>query len=256
MPHEAQGESPGDRTPQPSLPDKLNALLRERWSFCTDRIVYQPGASDAIPLTGPDARQALVARFEQYCRSMPGEDRRGLGSLWAQWYAVTVWPPLVTGILLRGAAPRLDAAETALLVDDDGCPVGLRVAPGTRSGDPATLLDTLAREHADPLLTVIAEATATAPRVPWSNVANVVGWMLGELGAIADTTALAPGYALLARRRLADGRPNPLYTGADCVPATGRPPRRVCCLRYRLSGFGYCGDCPIPECGRASNDAS
>lgn len=256
MPHEAQEGPPLDRTGGFSLPDELNALLHERWPFCTGRIVHQAGAGDAVPLIGPDADQALVAAFEHYCRSMPGEDRRGLGSLWAQWYAVTVWPPLVAGILLRGVAPRLDAPETALVLDDDGCPVGLRIAPGNRSGEPATLLDTLACEHARPLLGAIAEATGTAPRVPWSNVANVLGWMLGELGAVADAPTLAPGYALLGRQRLADGRPNPLYTGADCVPATGRPPRRVCCLRYRLSGFGYCGDCPIPECGRASNDAS
>lgn len=229
-----------------SLPDELNALLRERWPFCTGRIVGDAGTSDAIPLTAPAARQALAAGFERYCRSMPGEDRRGLGSLWAQWYAVTVWPPLLTGILLRSVAPRLDAAETALLVDGSGCPTGLRIAPGARSGDPATLLDSLAQDHTAPVLATIAEVTATAPRVPWSNVANVFGWMLGELGAIADAATLAPGYALLAQRRLADGRSNPLYTGADCVAATGRPPRRVCCLRYRLSGFGYCGDCPIP----------
>lgn len=256
MPHQGQCGSLRDRAPEPSLPDELNALLRERWPFCTDRIVHQEGTSHAIPLIGPDARQALVAAFEQYCRTMPGEDLRGLGSLWAQWYAVTVWPPLVTGILLRGAAPRLDAADTALLVDEDGCPSGLRIAATQRAGDPAALLDMLAHGHTRPLLAVVSDATATAPRVPWSNVANVFGWMLGELAAIADATALAPGYALLAQRRLADGRPNPLYTGADCVPATGRPPRRVCCLRYRLSGFGYCGDCPIPECGRSSNDAS
>lgn len=249
------GRSRG-QMPAPSLPDELNALLRERWPFCTDRIVHQADAGEPIPLAGPAARADLVAAFERYCCTMPGEDRRGLGSLWAQWYAVTVWPPLVTGILLRGAAPYLDAGGTALLVDETGCPMGLRIAPGIRCDDPATLLDMLAHEHTQPLFEAIAETTATAPRVPWSNVANVLGWMLGELGAITDAATLAPGYALLEQRRLADDRPNPLYTGAGCVAATGRPPRRVCCQRYRLSGFGYCGDCPITGCDPPSNDGS
>ncbi len=186
---------------------------------------------------------------------MPGEDLRGVGSLWVQWYAVTVWPPLVTAILLQGTAPWLASRETELLVDEDGCPSGLRIAPGVQSGDPATLLDELTHDHAAPLIDTIAGATATAPRVPWSNVANVLGWMLGELGAIADEATLAPGYELLTRRRGSDGHPNPLYTGAACMAATGRPARRVCCLRYRLSGFGYCGDCPI-TCSGKRNSAS
>lgn len=226
----------------------MNRLLRERWPFCTDRIIRDAGNSDGIPLAGPAAHQALTAAFERYCAGMPGEDRRGLGSLWVQWYAVTVWPPLVTGILLQGTAPWLPSRDTELLVDADGCPGGLRIAAGVQSGDPATLLDQLTHDHAAPLIDAIAAATATAPRVPWSNVANVLGWMLGELGAIADEATLAPGYDLLARRRQSDGRLNPLYTGAGRMAATGRPARRVCCLRYRLTGFDYCGDCPI-TCG-------
>jgi len=77
------------------------------------------------------------------------------------------------------------------------------------------------------------------------NVANVFGWMLGELGAIADGATLAPGYALLASPRLSDGAANPLFLGTGVNTATGRPERRVCCLRYRLDGFGYCRDCPV-----------
>lgn len=243
-----EADSISGAPPDSSLPDALNALLRERWPFFTDRVVCRAAGGEAIPLTEPDAESALCACFEHWCRGMPGEDPRGLGSLWAQWYAVTVWPPLVTGILLLGRAPRLASQETRLLVDGEGCPCGLQVAPEAQRGDPATLLGMLADEHAAPVLETIAGATATAPRVPWSNVANVLGWMLAELGTIADGPTLAPGYELLTRRRQPGGRPNPLYLGACRVAAPERPARRVCCLRYRLSGFDYCGDCPI-TCG-------
>ena len=244
----AEGERVGDGPPETPLPDALNALLRERWPFCCDRILFHPSAGVAVPLSGHDAGRALCDCFERWCGGMQGEDRRGLGSLWTQWYAVTVWPPLVAGILLLGRAPRFECRETRLLVDEDGCPSGLGIAPEVQSGDPATLLGMLTDEHATPLINAVAEATATAPRVPWSNVANVLGWMLTELGTVADEPMLAPGYELLTRRRQPDGRPNPLYLGASRVAVPGRPARRVCCLRYRLSGFDYCGDCPI-TCG-------
>lgn len=252
----AEAERAGGDSPDTSLPDALNGLLCERWPFCGDRIVHRSAGDDTIPLTDPGAGRALCACFEHWCRGMPGEDRRGLGSLWAQWYAVTVWPPLVTGILLLGTAPRFMSGETALLVDQDGCPSGLRIASGAQTGDPATLLGMLAHEHTAPLLDTIATATATAPRVPWSNVANVLGWVLGELGAIADESTLLPGYDLLAQRYRPDGCPNPLYTGACRAAATGGPVRRVCCLRYRLTGFGYCGDCPITCRERIPADGS
>lgn len=239
------GEAVCGDAPETPLPAALHEVLRERWPFCCDRLVHHPTADDAIPLTGPHAGDALCDCFERWCRGMPGEDRRGLGSLWTQWYAVTVWPAAVAGILLLGRAPRFECSETRLLVDEDGCPSGLGIAPDARDGDPATLLDTLTDAHAAPLIETLAEATATAPRVPWSNVANVMGWMLSELGTIADEATLAPGYDLLRRHQRPDGGPNPLYLGADRVAAPGRPARRVCCLRYRLTGFGYCGDCPI-----------
>ncbi|MFW5970013.1 MAG: siderophore-iron reductase FhuF [Halofilum sp. (in: g-proteobacteria)] len=240
--------------PVTSFPDALNGLLHERWAFFHDRIVHRAATDGAVPLADPDASDALNACFERWCRGMPGEDRRGLGSLWAQWYAVTVWPPLVTGILLLGTAPRLTSRDTRLLVDADGCPSGLRIATDVRIDDPAALFDRLIH-HAEPLIDTIATATATAPRVPWSNVANVTGWMLGELHAVADDATLAPGYDLLARRQRPDGCPNPLYTGACHAPATGRPARRVCCLRYRLTGFDYCGDCPITCRCRPTHDS-
>lgn len=240
-----EAERVGGGSPETPLPDALHALLQERWPFCRDRILHDACAGDTVPLTGPEAGRAVCDCFDRWCGGMQDEDRRGLGSLWTQWYAVTVWPPLVAGILMLRRAPRFERRETRLLVDEDGCPSGLGIAPEVQSGDPATLLGMLVDEHAARVIDTVAEATATAPRVPWSNVANVLGWMLAELGTIADEATLAPGYELLTRRHRPDGRPNPLYLGASRVAAPGRPARRVCCLRYRLTGFDYCGDCPI-----------
>ena len=166
MPAGDEVECAASDPPIASLPDTLSVLLRERWPFCSDRIVHDAADSEAISLTDSGANEALGACFEHWCRTMPGEDRRGLGSLWTQWYAVTVWPPLITGIVLLGKVPELTSRDTQLLVDADGCPSGLRVATGVRVDDPATLFDGLI-QHATPLIDTIATATATAPRVPW-----------------------------------------------------------------------------------------
>lgn len=238
--------------PEPAgtpLPERLNALVAERWPFFADRIVAAADGGEAIRLRVPDRAERLRACLDCYCRARPGQDRRGLGSLWAQWYAVTVWPPLVAACLLLRRAPCFDDSACALRVDADACPTGLCIGAETRDADPAAVLEGLAREQAAPVCEAVAEGCAVSPRVPWSNVANVIGWTLGELEAVADRDTVAPGHELLARRRYADGTPNPLYLGSCVDASTGRPGRRVCCLRYRLDGSGYCGDCPV-SCGR------
>jgi ferric iron reductase protein FhuF len=244
------GRSPIDAEPSSArvaLPARLDALLGERWPFFGGRIAATAGAYEALPLPAPgdaEGGAALAARFERYCQAQPGGDLRGLGSLWVQWYAVSVWPPLIAAALLWREGPCLDGAP-ALLLDASACPVGLQIAPEAARGEPTELLEKLARHQAGPLCAAVARGTRMAPRVPWSNVANVFSWMLGELGAIADGATLAPGYALLASPRFSDGAANPLFLGTGANAATGRPERRVCCLRYRLDGFGYCSDCPV-----------
>lgn len=225
---------------------QLNALVGERWPFLRDRIVTDNAGGTLMALDGRRRPAALASQFARFERAHGHDDARGLASLWIQWYAVSVWPPLVAGILALHRAPVLDAARTALVVGDTGQPAGLCVPTGMRAVEPAHALESLARDQAAPLVDWLSSRSAAAPRVAWSNLGNVLGWTLAELGAVLDDTASAPGHALLRRRRWSDGAPNPLFTAAPCGQETGRPPRRVCCLRYRLRGVGFCSDCPVP----------
>lgn len=228
----------------------LNELVGERWPFLRDRIVSGGAPHAAISLNSRQCSVQLADAFARFQRAHAGEDTRGLASLWIQWYAVTTWPPLVAGVLALGRIPALDDPDTALLVDENGQPEGLHVPPHMHDLEPATALESLARRQARLLVDCVSAPARMAPRVAWSNVGNVLGWSLHEFGALLDDELLAPGHALLRRRHWPDGTSNPLFTDAACPPATGRPARRTCCLRYRLGGHGYCEDCPVPEDAR------
>jgi len=188
-------------------------------------------------LLRPDRIASQIARF---VHAHPDADDKALASLWTQWYAATTWPALVAGAVLLGSGPRL--ADTVILLDNDARPAGLRIASVTPVGV-EDFLESLTREQARPLMAAAA-ATGVSPRVPWSNAINVLGWMLDQLRCVTSEARLAHGFAVLDRPVWPDGTTNPL--AAPGGSATGRPARRVCCLRYRLQGFDYCGDCPIP----------
>ncbi len=228
-----------------TLVHQLNRLLSANWPFFADRIVTDPGDRRVVSLERLTDEAALAPCLAQFATAQGESDRRGVVSLWTQWYAVSVWPALVASAVVLGRVPPLTGARTGLLVDDQGCPVGLLVGPGSDEMTPAAALERLARDQAAPLMRASAAWGRVAPRVPWSNCANVLGWFLSELAAVADSEALASAYRVLGEGVWPDGSVNPLGIGATCAAQTGRPPRRVCCLRYRLAQCGYCGDCPI-----------
>lgn len=228
-----------------TLADELNGLLAAYWPFFAHRIVSDPGSHHVVPMERL-ADEAELARYLTQFASAQGEsDRRGVVSLWTQWYAVSVWPALTAAAVVLGRIPPLTGGRTGLLVDPCGCPVGLLVERHSTTMTPAAALERLARNQAAPLVQRTALWGAVAPRVPWSNCANVLGWFLSELACVAHTEPLASAYRVLGERVWPDGTINPLGIGHRCAAETGRPPRRVCCLRYRLAQCGYCGDCPI-----------
>lgn len=227
----------------------VSDLLAPRWPFYRDRLRGLAGGRGEVPfdrLRHPDELSVRLTRFTQ---SFPGQDLRGVASLWLQWYLVTVWPPVLAAILLLDRRPLLDPARSALVLDAGDRPEAIALDGGTaRAGtEPGEILCTLAYRQAAPLIAGMSHAAGMAPRVGWSNAANVLGWFLVEAAALAEPARLAPGWELLRERHHPDGGRNPLDVtdlGRD-TPAA-RPPRRVCCLRYRLAEHPYCSDCPIP----------
>lgn len=233
-------------TDAPGYVAALEQMLGAHWAGLAHRVM--PDATDArvIARGDLDRAQTLADCLDRFARAHPDTDLKALASLWTQWYAATTWPALAAGAVLLGVGPRLDEDEAGIVLDDDARPVGVRIG-GVAVVETAEFLETLARRQAQPVMAAAA-ATGLSPRVPWSNAINVLGWMLDQLRAFADERRLESAFGVLARPYWSDGTPNPLAAGGDC--ATGRPARRVCCLRYRLQDFDYCGDCPIPESNR------
>ncbi len=232
------------------LPEALNSVVAGPWPFLQNRVLFDPGASEGIALTELQRPVVLHAYLTAFARAQGETDRRGVVSLWTQWYAVAVWPALTIASVVLGRVPALEPQRCALLLDASGCPQGILVGEGEAALPVATVLERLARHHAGPLLEAAAHWGGVATRVPWSNCANVLGWTLSELKAHSDSATLAPAYEVINAPAWADGTTNGLFVGSACDPSTGRPPRRVCCLRYRLAETPYCADCPIPSAPR------
>lgn len=243
-----------DETSGADLVQEVTALLAPRWPFYRDRLRAATGGSAEVSFERLVRPGELSARLAAFARSQPHQDRRGMASLWLQWYLVTAWPPVLTAVLLLERSPLLEPARSALVLDAEGRPEALALEPDATAVEQGTdaLLHALAYRQAAPLIAGMSRAAGMAPRVGWSNAANVLGWFLVEAAAMADPARLAPGWRLLRARQRPDGGPNPLHVtdlGRALSPDT-RPPRRVCCLRYRLTDHPYCADCPIPDTRR------
>jgi ferric iron reductase protein FhuF len=233
------------------LPARLDRFVAERWPFLAGRIFSAAAPSSGrrhlVELGDGDGLRGCLERF---ARDHPGQDPRGIASLWVQWHAVSVCPGLIVAALILRQRPAGAGPDMAAGFDDAGCPTGLCIPGAARRLDAECALGMLLCACTRPIVEVATEHAAMAPRVAWSNVANVTGWMLAELRACVDAACLAPGYRLLRLRRFRDGSSNPLFTDTRVVAATGRPARRTCCLRYRLDEHPYCSDCPIPANAR------
>ena len=228
----------------PAYAAALAAELDGHWPGLAARVSAADGDGRTLEPDDLGRPEALADCLARFARAHPDTDERALASLWIQWYAATTWPALAAGAVVLGVGPPPDQA--AIVLDEEARPVGVRVR-AVEPVEPGMFLEALARRQAGPLMAAAA-ATGLSPRVPWSNAINVLGWMLDHLRAVAGEARLAPAFDVLARPRWGDGTPNPLAGGGAC--GGGRPARRVCCLRYRLQGFDYCGDCPIPPARR------
>lgn len=227
--------------------DHLDGILSRHWPELRGRVVPAQPEHATLPMdTEPEALQDAVTVFG---RRYPDGDQRAVASLFTQWYLATSWPALVIALLLMGRAPL--AKTSAIRLDSCGTPNGLTVRGEGQVVDIQTGLEWLVRTHAAPLMRGMAGYAHMSPRVPWSNAINVLGWTLEQLPAIVAAPTLAEARALFTRRYLSDGSPNPMWVRqASDWRREGRPPRRTCCLRYRLAGVNFCSDCPIPQARR------
>jgi hypothetical protein len=198
-------------------------MLEEFGPFFAISLHAAPPPMPWRPLDQLDSAPELTDRVSEVQDSL-GTDRRVAASV-AQ-----------LGLVARLVAPVLAAAARhgVLLELADGywqppltSTFALSLPAGTAPVSAGALADCVQHGPVAELSTAIGRLGSVSPRVLAGNVASAVNGAALQLGPAAYPAAAG----MLA------GIP-----GEDAQPGPGFR-RRSCCLRYRVAGAGYCGDC-------------
>lgn len=207
--------------------------------------------SSAPPVLPNGLMQALAA----FAAGWHDPEPRAVATQFSKYWFRAALPPTVVcaaaGLEAPASAPgrmRLETDRTGiphLLVPDDPA-----IAHAPTAGE--AVLERLFAIHLDPVVALLARKSGLAPRVFWSNVANVLAWYLDQLRDLPATgvgaTALAARWSDPTTHPRFPGR-NPLQMPRDAPTATGQGPgarrRRICCARYLSADCGLCAGCPL-----------
>jgi ferric iron reductase protein FhuF len=184
----------------------------------------------------------------------PGSDPRGLASIWSKYYFIKLIPPVVAASLILDHRLPLHLDQLQLILDEGGLPAGFKLPdPGKRwmpgPADAFERFGELLEHHLRPFIDIVARHVRLSPKVLWSNAGIYFEWLLGVLANAMPYADLTHGHQLLSAQLLPDGRRNPLYQPVRYLKVEGQESlkrqRRVCCIRYRVNGLEYCGNCPL-----------
>jgi ferric iron reductase protein FhuF len=199
----------------------------------------------------PDGLTRALAKFG---RGWHDPDPRAVATQFSKYWFRAVIPPVLVCAAASRAAPVVDADGLRLDTDGAGIPHLLArddpaIAHAPADGD--ALVEGLFARHLDHVVDLLSQRSGLAPRVFWSNAANVVAWYLDNL---RDEPATAAGAARLAAR-WSDAARHPRFAGhnplhmpyadpADAGARAGRR-RRICCARYLSADCALCETCPL-----------
>lgn len=232
----------------------------------TPPIIGEAFPSDAIcgeSLLDASVFSDLLARFAiQY----EGDDLKAIASLWSKWHFANVAAPALAANLLLTRELPLALDEIAIITNEEGRTtqlVLLHEGKPLGSLDAFTRFEQLLQGHIAPLIDRLAGISGASPKVFWSNFGNYFEYFSH---ATAEHPMALSGLAeeplrLIKHRAYPDGRRNPLFMPVRYLADENEKrcrTRRLCCLRYRLPEFSYCGNCPL-ECTRyraTTGDAS
>ena len=209
---------------------------------CVAMALDGSGCARACRLAEPGCFDRALSTF---AAAYQEPDRAALVSLWSMYYLAALIVPATAALLCCDQVLPVGFDQLGMTIG----PAGLAAFRRSDDGHPAEAgrrFDTLVEGHLEPFVGLCAARAGLAPRVFWSNAAVMLDWVLTELGT-TDTvpTARAEAVALLEGRAGACRLAHPLRANPD-----GSKTRRVCCLRYRLSGVAGCGEtCPRRSAG-------
>jgi ferric iron reductase protein FhuF len=220
--------------------DRLSSVFQGPFARFGAALAVTPMADD-IPVTAYLSIEAIAVHLDGFGQRYPaGSDRRAVASLWSKTYLRGLIPaPMIA--LVGGVPLDLSPDKGALRADASA------VVLGAASGGEAALAGLYA--HLDLLAQALKGSTRLAPRVVWSNAANLLTATLERLEAVAPP-ATALRETLLETAKRPDGSANPLFhqirwiaPGVAGLPEKVRQ-RRVCCVRDLIAGQSLCSTCP------------
>lgn len=233
-------------------PESIAPYLDHVWLGVPDVAAEAGDDAVRIPLSSlGDHREALLDAMTGHYGGDAELHARALLSQWSKYYFGLAAPAgFVAARLLR--RPLDMAPERAQLVLRGGMPAALHFPADALKDpvdDPALRYAGLIA-HLHGVIAMLAGMTKIAPRVLWSNVGNLLDYLLGQYPPprrMRDDDA-----AWLFGPVDAAGEPNPLRMPVrETTPRSALLPspfraRRVCCVRYEIPGeTQLCASCPL-----------
>ena len=180
------------------------------------------------------------------------DDFMALTSIWSKWYFCFIAPAVAASLLLQRELP-IALSDVGVTLSAAGKPLGLHLPHEGSVLPPCTpfaRFDALIERHLKPVIEVMASVSKASPRLFWSNAGNLFEFATTqiELHRLATFDCAAPARTVLESRLRPDGRRNPLFAPVYYKDVGANEPqrlRRICCIRYRLPGIGYCSSCPL-----------
>lgn len=168
-----------------------------------------------------------------------------LVSQWSRLYFMHWLPAMLVTQLGYGWFLPLELRSVGLVLDERGQPTAMKMLEQGEQGEKEASLEPWIAVNLRPLVDFLASYGGVSPQVLWGNAGDIFERTVRRLQGLG-LSGLEPALALLQTRRLADGRPNPLYAPVQYV-GDGRRLRRSCCLAYKVDWVGPCEDCPLPK---------
>ncbi|WP_053154127.1 siderophore-iron reductase FhuF [Pseudomonas sp. Pf153] len=221
--------------------EKLQLRSHPRTDVPGDRF-FQPGHFNAFV-------DELQTRYKT-------DERLALVSLWSKWYFSTFLAPVMAANLLQHWDLPLALGDTGIQLGNDARPQALHLSHAGHPLPPGTAFErfhTLIEDHLEPVIETLVSASRASPRLFWSNAGNTFEFVTSriDLHPLANAHSTAPAREILNARLRPNGRRNPLFAPVHYQEIGEDEPqrlRRICCIRYRLPGVGYCSSCPLDEC--------
>ncbi|MGF9567028.1 siderophore-iron reductase FhuF [Neorhizobium sp. JUb45] len=197
----------------------------------------------------------LHETLDIFSRRWSAPDPRVVATQWSKTYFSTLLPAVLLPAMLCNWHLPLGTDTMGLQLSPTCAVAGFVFSsPGGRcdiSRGTPRLFDFLVEGHLRPVVEMLTAATPLPAKVLWSNAGNVFETVVGRASAMLgnDHPAVQEGMEIMADRRDATGRANPLFQPVRYIDNGNERirQRRICCLRYFTPELGYCKSCPKPD---------